>query len=213
MYVHDYMHALLQEVCPDQVLRDNLWDVLLRDELRIQYRAAITHSTFLISIERNGLPITLNHYFNSTVQNKRQDRFFKQVQKHSKRMNTVEANEAGFFDKRTSFECVTLDALKNMSTNMDNSEHVCEDLLDSIESYYKVARKRFVDTLCQHVIYQMLLTGPDSPLKILSPDRIMTLSTDQVETIAREDAVTLNQRKVLGRQLQCLEEALKVLRS
>ncbi|KAL1910927.1 hypothetical protein Sste5344_003099 [Sporothrix stenoceras] len=212
--VHGYIHNLLLEICPDPTLRDMLWEVLLRDELRARYKAAMAHSSFLISIERSGLPITLNHHFNTTVRDKRQGRFLTSIQKNTKKMKNMFASDEDWIQQGDqNVDVVPLDFLNKLAANMDTSEHVCADLLDTIESYYGVARERFVDTLCQHVIYHMLLTGPDSPLKILSPDHIMTLSTDQLDSIAREDAVTLNQRQLLGRQLDSLDEAMKVLRS
>ena len=36
----------------------------------------------------------------------------------------------------------------NHHQNMSNAEHVVQDLQDILESYYKVARKRFVDNVC-----------------------------------------------------------------
>ncbi|CAK7201923.1 hypothetical protein SEUCBS139899_004639 [Sporothrix eucalyptigena] len=108
---------------------------------------------------------------------------------------------------------IPFDDVKSLTLDMEHNDMVCEDLLNAVESYYKVARERFVDTLCQQVIYHMLLTGPDSPLYILSPNSIMLLSADQLEAIAGEDSVTVNQRQILRRQLDSLEEAMKVMRS
>jgi len=34
------------------------------------------------------------------------------------------------------------------SANKDNGQQVCEDILDTLISYYKVSRKRFVDIVC-----------------------------------------------------------------
>jgi hypothetical protein len=208
--VHDYIRNLLDELCADQAVRDHLWEVLLRDELHDRYRSVMAHAEFLLHTERNGLPMTFNHYFNSTVQKKRHSRLVKKLKEHSKTLNFT--NYAPN-DVRHSGKYVNVDDLEAMTIDMDNSEHVCEDLLDTVESYYKVARKRFVDIFCQHVVYHMLLVGPDSPLKILSPGRILQLTADQLAAIAGEDAITCNQRQVLGRQLESLEEAIKVLRS
>lgn len=52
-------------------MRDQVWDALLRDELCNRYLAAMDHAQFLLDIKRDGLPLTLIYYFNSTLQKKR----------------------------------------------------------------------------------------------------------------------------------------------
>lgn len=211
--VHDFIRKLLDELCVDKTVRDHMWDVLLRDELRDRYRAVMAHAQFLLHIERNGLPVTFNHYFNSTVQKMRHARLVRRLKQHSQTMKSVSYVQNGVHYDDDMLEYVAVKDFESMTVDMDNSDHVCEDLLDTVESYYKVARKRFVDTFCQHIVYHMLLVGPDSPLKILSPGLVLQLTADQLAAIASEDAITRNQRQVLGRQLESLEEAIKVLRS
>ena len=209
--VHDYIRKLLDELCSDQTVRDQLWDVLLRDELRNRYRSVMAHAQFILHIERSGLPMTFNHYFNSTVQKKRHAHLVDKLKKHAKKMVDADYMEDGRRYNSKTVEYVPLDKVETMTVNMDNSEHVCEDLLDAVESYYKVSRKRFIDTFYQHVVYDLLLTGPHSPLKILSPGRILQLTASELSNIASEDAITCNKRQVLGRQLESLEEAIEVL--
>lgn len=194
--VHEYIYQALGELCPDTYVKDQLWDLFLRDELCSRYQAAMDHTRSILQIERNGFPITLNHYFNSTIQKTRQGRFLDKIGEHSGDVVSLPA-----------------EVLRSLSTDMDNHEHVCDDILDTVESYYKVARKRFVDTLCQHVVYHMLLVGPDSPLTVLSPEGILGVSQDQLEAIAGDDAVIRSQRGILRRQVESLDEAIKVLRS
>lgn len=93
----------------------------------------------------------------------------------------------------------------------DNTQQVCEDIADSLASYYKVARKRFVDSVCQQVVNHFLLNDKESPLKILSPDLIMGLDDEQLGAIAGEDAVLKHQRHTLEREIGALDAALKVL--
>jgi len=59
---------------------------------------------------------------------------------------------------------------------------------------------------------QFLLEGNESPLKILSPDLVMSLDLEQLELIAGEDVELKRQRQVLGREIGDLEAALKVVR-
>src|SRR3712207_8113944 len=57
-------------------------------------------------------------------------------------------------------------------------------LFRSLHSYYKVARKRFVDTVCMQATDYHLLTGPTSPLRVFSPSLISNLTTEQLDIIA-----------------------------
>ncbi|KAI8945910.1 P-loop containing nucleoside triphosphate hydrolase protein [Xylaria longipes] len=85
--------------------------------------------------------------------------------------------------------------------------------LDALTSYYKVSRKRFVDSICQQVVNHFLLEDEEGPLKILSPDLIVSLDEKQLETIAGEGAASKHKRQVLERKVEALTVALKVLRS
>jgi hypothetical protein len=149
-------------------------------------------------MERSGTPSTFNHYFNATLQKKRNERQaarFKEmtVEMHSK-------------------EYILLNNLTQGIVNKDNTQQVCEDIADSLASYYKVARKRFVDSVCQQVLNHFLLDNEEGPLKILSPDLIMSLDDEQLDMIAGEDAMSKHQRHTLEREAEALDEALKVLR-
>lgn len=70
--------------------------------------------------------------------------------------------------------------------NMSNADHVIQDLHDILQSYYKAARKRMVDNLCIQAADFYLLTGPDTPLNVLSPEFIRRLTAeDLVEALMR----------------------------
>lgn len=156
------------------------------------------HARFLLAIERGGKPTTFNHYFNSTLQKKRTYRICKSYGELAININ------GGKY--------VPLASMGQRATDMDNAQQTREDILDALESYYKVARKRFVDVVCQHVVYHFLLEGKDSPLQVFGPELIMGLDPEQLELIAGEDAETKRQRQTLERQVERLEEALRVIR-
>ncbi|KID97354.1 interferon-induced GTP-binding protein Mx2, partial [Metarhizium majus ARSEF 297] len=199
--VHDYIYNLLNELCPDPAVMDQLWDNILVEELCERYRRAMEMARFLLEIERSRPPLTFNHYFNATLQKKRQERMAESLQSIA----------IHFHHDNRAF--VPLEQIGKHAVNMDNTQQVCEDILDTLESYYKVARKRFVDTICQHVVDYMLLGGPESPLKVLCADRVLKLSSEQLEIIAGEDTASKNQRQVLTRELESLQKAAQVLRS
>ncbi|KAL3436880.1 P-loop containing nucleoside triphosphate hydrolase protein [Aspergillus tetrazonus] len=109
---------------------------------------------------------------------------------------------------------IPVKSLRQRSTvDKDNRQQVCEDILDTLMSYYKVARKRFVDIVCQQVIQYFLLETDDGPLRIFSPDLVMSLGTEELEMVAGEDAESKRRRDILKREIENLEAALKILRS
>jgi hypothetical protein len=191
--VHGYISNLLTRICPDKHVRAQLWETVLVDELRKAYARAMEHARFLLRIERQGRPSTYNHYFNSEVQKKRLER-----------VKALTATEG--------VELFTLESIQSVVQNKENAQQTREDILDVLTSYYKVSRKRFVDNVCAQVIGNFLLEGDRSPLKILCSELVMSLDSDQLETIAGEDGETKNQRSMLESGIKELEAAMKILR-
>ncbi|KAK4981722.1 hypothetical protein LTR66_009763 [Elasticomyces elasticus] len=64
---HVFISDLLQLVCPDQRVREELMSVLV-EELSTKYHGARDHVRFLLWVERNGTPTTLNHYFSDNLE-------------------------------------------------------------------------------------------------------------------------------------------------
>ncbi|KAJ0306105.1 hypothetical protein Brms1b_010556 [Colletotrichum noveboracense] len=201
--IHKYIFQLLTKLCPEKQVRDNLWDALLLDKLIDTYQRAMSHTRFLLDIERGGTPNTFNHYFNANLQKKRSER----VSKTFKAM----AVSPPWSDDDERY--VRMSEIGKYAVDKDNGQQVCEDILDTLMSYYKVSRKRFVDVICQQVVFHLMLEGDGSPLKIFNPELIINLGTEQLEQIAGEDAESKHQRHVLKREMESLEAALKVLRS
>lgn len=201
--VHDYIIELLNYVCSDKQVRDQLWDTIVVDELRKRYARAMNHARFLLSIERDGMPTTYNHYFNAEVQEKRQSRI--------KSLLKSKANDYYLFN-RTTLNAIPTDSLSDTVVTKSNAEQIREDILVNLVSYYKVSRKRFVDAICRQVIGYFLLQGKESPLKVLCSDLVHSLDTKQLEMIAGEDVQTKVQREILEMDIKNLEDAMKVLR-
>ncbi|KAF6812953.1 interferon-induced GTP-binding protein Mx1 [Colletotrichum plurivorum] len=161
--VHEYIFQLLTELCPEKQVRDNLWDALLLDKLIDTYQRAMSHTHFLLGIERGGTPNTFNHYFNANLQKKRGDRV----------CQTFKAMAISFPHDQEKY--VPLSKISQHAVDKDNGQQVCEDILDTLMSYYKVSRKRFVDVICQQVVFHLMLEGDGSPLKVFNPELIMNL--------------------------------------
>jgi hypothetical protein len=188
-------------VCPDDRIRDRIWEELLQDRVYAAYTRAIDQARFLLRVERDGKPTTYNHYFNSEMQQRRLDRIDATIETQASK------NDA---EKVTLLPAATLSSLVVDEGNVDQA---CEDILDILVSYYKVSRKRFVDAVCMQVIGHFLLDGEESPLRVFSPEMVMRLDDGQLEAIAGEDEDIKQRRDVLDGEIQSLEAALKVLRA
>lgn len=108
---------------------------------------------------------------------------------------------------------VKLESLKSISqrTPKSNLESIIQDLHDSLKSYYKVAHKRFVDTVCMQAADYYLIKGPESPMKVFSSYFVSGLSPEQLEVIAGEEYQTKRKRTKLKREINLLAKGKSVL--
>lgn len=93
---------------------------------------------------------------------------------------------------------------------VSNAEHIVFEIHDILKAYYKVAKKRFVDNVCMQADF-VLVTGPDNPLKIFSPEFASSLSDEQLEEIAGEDIGLRRKRTALAKEVKDLEIGKKIL--
>ncbi|RYP64582.1 hypothetical protein DL771_008695 [Monosporascus sp. 5C6A] len=206
LMVHHFIAETINAVCPDRRVREQLWESFLLEELQKSYTRALDHTRFLLDIEREGTPITLNHYFNDNLQKGQSKRLVEAM----KNMAVSQPQDAPDDERDGIF--LLWSQLNNFSLNKANSEHVREYMHDVLKSYYKVSRKRFVDVVAQQAVGHFLLRGPDSPLRIFTTDMVLGLNDEQLEMIAAEDAPVRLYREKLDRDIEQFEEALKVLK-
>ena len=96
-------------------------------------------------------------------------------------------------------------------SNQSNSDHTVQDIHDILESYYKVARKRFVDNICMQAADHCLVTGSEAPMKLFSPSWVNGLSDNQLQKLAGEDNSTKRRRQKLQKEIGDLEAGRKCL--
>jgi len=65
--VHTFVVDLLFVVCPLERVRSGIMSLLI-DGLVDQYKSVIAHVEFIVEVELNGTPATLNHYFNDNLE-------------------------------------------------------------------------------------------------------------------------------------------------
>ncbi|CAG8945706.1 unnamed protein product [Penicillium salamii] len=193
--VHGYITNGLRQICTDRKVSEKLLSFLM-GKLRERYQSAIDEVEFLLFIERSITPMTLNHYLNDNLEKCRQ-----------KRANSMQAKKA--FDSPEG-KVVRVDDL-NHHQNMSNAEHAVQDLQDILESYYKVARKRFVDNVCMQAAGYYLMQGPNTPMGLLSPSLVSTLGKEQLDAIAGEGPTLKGKREQLHREIADLSLARDIL--
>lgn len=114
------------------------------------------------------------------------------------------------FDDGSSGKCVRVSDLTQIH-HMSNLQQTVQDIHDILKSYYKVARKRFIDNVCMQAADFCLVTGPAAPMKLFSPSWVYNLSRDQLENIAGEEVSVRRKRRQLRKQVKELETGRKIL--
>ncbi|KAI9785813.1 MAG: hypothetical protein M1835_003243 [Candelina submexicana] len=184
---HHFCNTLLARLCTEERVLAALWSLLI-DELLHRYRKMVAHVQFILQTERSGNLLTTNHYFHETLDKLRLERSAKPTEGFS----FGSGNAA-------------------RKTTIDNAEHTVRDIHDILKSYYKVARKRFVDNVCMQGTDYHLITGPDTPLHVFSPEFVVELSVERLEAVAGEDATSIQQRKSVEKEIESLTEGRRIL--
>ncbi|KAF6838129.1 Iinterferon-induced GTP-binding protein Mx2 [Colletotrichum musicola] len=199
LVVHRFIFNVVQEACVDQQVRETLWPFVLEDLVK-RYQGAMDHAKFLIHVEREGRSITYNPVFDQTFDKVK-------VKRSSDRYEDLVITMS-FGEKY-----VRWSDLRNPSNAATGIEETCHTIHDVLQSYYDIARARFVDMVCPQVVDQFLLGGDKSPLGVLSPNRVFEMSGEQLEMVAGEDSVTKSTREMLVNNINMFEAVKKILRA
>jgi hypothetical protein len=65
--VHSFIIEALRSICNDDRVLDRLLSLLMDGLLEI-YRKSLAQIDFLLKVELSGVPMTVNHYFNDTLE-------------------------------------------------------------------------------------------------------------------------------------------------
>lgn len=199
--IHRFLVMALETLCTDARISEEIWSSIL-DEVINRYKMAMDQAMFLVSVERDKRPYTLNHYFNENLQISRGNRMAKMLRSKAGKKVEVGSNQKATISDTL---IVDLDSVKNATTNKSNVDHVKEEIHDILYSYYKVARKRFVDNVYHQAFDHYLLTGPLSPLVVFSQEWVFKLNAEQLEIIASESLTTKERRATLKTTIEDLE--------
>ncbi|KHE83776.1 hypothetical protein GE21DRAFT_1210308 [Neurospora crassa] len=196
--IHNFISEILKVACTDPKTREVLKATII-DDLVARYTSGMDFAKYLVQVEREKKPYTVNHYFNSNLQAARGQRMYDALVPKS-------------FVLQSGHKAVKLAEVKTVTTNKSNEQHAHEDIHDILKSYYKVALKRFVDNVWSHAVDHHLLSGPNSPLALFSEQWVLGLDEDSLNAIAGESRSTRDKRLELTKKIADLEEALRILK-
>lgn len=197
LIVHHFIGQLLEEVCAEAPVREELWNFLLED-LQHCYKRAMDHTDFLLKVEFEGKSMTYNPRFEETL-----DQTRSQFNKH---LQTETTNSTDIISEAVKKLVATL-------TDKGSLETVRRKIHDVLQSYYGIARDRFVDVVCRQVIDFFLLHPEKGPLAVLSDEVVLRMTPEQLDAIAGEDMESRDRREKLDRDINDLTKALKILRA
>ena len=98
------------------------------------------------------------------------------------------------------------------ATRVGSKEHTEADIHDTLKAYYKVAIKRFSDSVVNSVVESDLL-GASGPLRLLTPEYIGSLSDEELDNMAAETSLTSTARTELTARTERLTQALDMART
>lgn len=95
--------------------------------------------------------------------------------------------------------------------HLNHEAYTIQDIHDILQSYYEVARERFIDNICNQAVDHFLVNGPETPLRVLTPGFISRMTDEQLEQIAGEEPKVQKQRKKLKENITSLRKAREIL--
>ncbi|KAF4124889.1 Dynamin central region [Geosmithia morbida] len=162
----------------------------------------------LYSISRShmhGHPITYNHYLTDTVQDAQKSRLERNLKEalseYYPSMTDAKGHRPG-----NAFNTMNPAALLSglvAAVEQDMETFAAAALVDTMQAYYKVSLKRFIDDIGVLVIEEHLMNKLP---EVFSPDVVCLLGDDRIAYLAGESDETMEQRKRLTEKLSVLQK-------
>ncbi|KAK1978506.1 dynamin family protein [Colletotrichum cereale] len=201
LVVHHFIYGVVKEACGDGPVLEALWSSIVEDLVK-RYQMAMQQARLLIHVEREGRAITYNPAFDRALGQVKTKR---SAIKYKGYKTTTESEENS--------EYVKYSDLTKKPTSTEGMNETCNIIHDVLQCYYDIASARFSDMVCTQVIDYFLLGADNSPLNVLSSNRIFKMTAEQLEMVAGEDAVTKATREMLKNDIKLFEQGRKVLRT
>ncbi|KAK1957626.1 dynamin family protein [Colletotrichum sublineola] len=200
LVVHHFIYGVVKKACGDGLVVEGLWSSIVEDLVK-RYQMAMQQARLLIHVEREGRSITYNPAFERALSRVKTKRF------------SIKYEGCKATGSSSSEEYVNYNDLARELTSTEGTKETCHIIHDVLQCYYDIASARFSDTVCTQVIDYFLLGADNSPLNVLSSNRIFKMTAEQLEMVAGEDAVSKATREMLRNDIKLFEQARKVLRT
>ncbi|KAL3480843.1 P-loop containing nucleoside triphosphate hydrolase protein [Aspergillus californicus] len=197
--VDAFIVNVLTDLCPDRRTSRGLLSIVA-DELQAKYLDAVKHAHFLLENERNDTLMTVHQSVTDTLQDRPE-----------LKMQKLIADKTFHAGNLALGKVIRVDDVRAALPGMSTLDIIVRQVHDILESYYNVAQARFVDNVCMQAVNYFLLSGPKSPLKLLSPAFVYRLDEQDLQDIAGEDPVVHRKRLQATKVIEDLEAARKIL--
>jgi hypothetical protein len=94
---------------------------------------------------------------------------------------------------------------------LSSEDNTVLQIYEILQSYYEIARKRFVDCLRMQVADTLLVTGSNTPLTLFSAKFVTNMTPEALEDVAGEDVAMKRRREELEKKLNQLREGKKII--
>jgi GTPase SAR1 family protein len=222
----DFLESAFKHLTQDQTA-----ELIMREmiEPNLQHRLAnmCAKVDSIIDQYKSGHPITYNHYFTETIQNVRAKRMEEDLTQklrtffHSRDGEVLE--ELNF----TKLKKSSLISALSTKNEVDMDRYACGEAVDCMLAFYKagyifpravfvptlislqVAMKNVVDNVATQCWEDLLIRPlPD----LLAPTTVIDMGEVEIDKIAKEPAINVDQRDFLTRTIQILELGLETCR-
>ncbi|KAF2452977.1 P-loop containing nucleoside triphosphate hydrolase protein [Lineolata rhizophorae] len=199
----DFLEKLLFEIT-DNETSGSLFTHWIDPRINERFDTASQSINRLLA-DRQKHPITYNHYYTENLQKIREKRqtgtLIESIQKHW----GVSSDTISAYRNDLSISKLAEALSRRSQTDMD--AFACSELLDSMEAYYKVAMKTFVDNVCIQVVEDVLI---GDIWTIFSPPEVGQMHPDLIARIAAESTESQAQRRQLNRKLRILGKGKEI---
>jgi hypothetical protein len=145
--------------------------------------------------------MTMNHYFADNLSKAREDRIKRQLVSLQS-WTTSDAQKEPLLRLKDT-----------IAAFVSNENHTVLDLHDTLEAYYKVARKRFVDAVCLQAVDDFFISSRSGPLWLFSSQFVGGMSTSELTQIAGESDDAAVRRSRLVDEIANLKAGERILDS
>lgn len=198
-----FLEVLLREVAPGDML-DTLFSYWINGKMQERFEKASGElKSLLIDINRHA--ITYNHYYAENIQRARQARL---EERYIAAISSIADWDPDVNGTITLDPAELLKALTSPNqANMD--DFACEEVLDGMSAFYKVATKVFVDNVTIQVVERQVVSNL---WEIFSPSSVVSMTAEMISSIAEESVEDRQLRKRLEVKLKSLQMGMEVCR-